>query len=203
MHGQVQVVQSLESLRVFDASSDVAIHFLVFFGVGGFIGVVSGFGELFFSGLDLWLENELHDQSEGFGVDEFFHFLIEGQELSFGQWPFKLEPAIEEILNSDFATPLKPLLGGFFQIDNTGQLLLQLFRIKAVDLIVDKVILATGPLNKTVEQCQVVMITGDQTFLLEVVTAGSLFAEVEKGGGVDFAGGLVVQEVFALHLGSL
>lgn len=69
--------------------------------------------EFVFGGLNLSLEEELHEESESLRNEQLSHFLIKGKKFAFGEVFLKVEPAFKEVLNSSMGTSFKPLFGSF------------------------------------------------------------------------------------------
>jgi hypothetical protein len=74
---------------------------------------MASFDEFVFGGLNLSLEEELHEESESLRNEQLSHFLIKCKKFSFGEIFLKIESSFKEVLNSSMGTPFKPLFGGF------------------------------------------------------------------------------------------
>ncbi len=68
----------------------------------------------------------------------------------------------------------------------------QLFGIEGVDLIIDKVILSTGPLNEAIKECKIILVSTDKSFFLQMDVGDGVLGSVKSGVYVLSGGFFVV-----------
>jgi hypothetical protein len=162
---------------------------------------MAGFDEFVFGGIDLSLEEELHEQAEGFRGEKLSHFLVKGKEFTFGEVFLKIKPAFKEVLYSGMSTSLKPLFWCFLQVKDIGEFFFQLFWIEGVNLIIDKVVLSTGPVNEAIKERKIILVSTNKSFLFQMDIGDGVFGSVESGVDVLPLRVLVVKGVSGVVVG--